>query len=302
MNANLLPYINAILKQASVRFEVHTFDSGAVMVDIWAIDGFYVVQIDGNIIGMSKVTKDDSPFETRPDHLFKDELAFKQHFENILLFNLRKTISFQHKEFTIELFDDDAFVQSVDSPTHYDNVIQVDGDQQYLPTSQHAIKIYRDNNLFNSAIIVATGGGTSVQRDSALIDDNNLVIRCCNKLFSLTIPDLSINWTTEVDWATCFSIHQYWDTYISHGETSIARIDKSGRILWSYSGSDIFVCLHEGNPFEMYDNYIALTDFNGSTYRIDYDGKTIDYSASDYHAQVPVPVILKTKKKWWMFW
>lgn len=212
------------------------------------------------------------------------------------------TITFQHYEFTIELSEDDAFVQSADSPTHYDNVIQVDGDQQYLPTSQHAIKIYRDNNLLNSAIILATGGGTGVQRDTALIDDNNLVIRCCNKLFSLTIPDLSINWTTEVDWATCFSIHKYQDTYISHGETSIARIDKYGQILWSYSGADIFVCLNEGSPFEMFDTYIALTDFNGSTYKIDFEGKTIDYIASDYHSQAPVPMVLKPNKKWWKFW
>jgi hypothetical protein len=212
------------------------------------------------------------------------------------------TITLQHKEYTIELSEEDAFVQSAESPMCYNKVIQADCDQQYLPTSQHGIKIYQDNYLLNSAIIQATGGGTGIQSGSALIDDNNLVIRCCNKLFSLTIPDLSINWTTEVDWATCFSIHQYRDTYISHGETSIARIDKSGRIRWSYSGADIFVCLNEGSPFEMFDTYIALTDFNGSTYKIDYDGKTIAYMPSDYHSQVPIPVVLKSKKRWWKFW
>lgn len=182
---------------------------------------------------------------------------------------------------TIVLFDDSAFNQTADSPTTYDKVIQAEKDKEYSPTSQHALKIFKDNNLIGSAIILASGGGTGVHGDTALIDNDNLVIRCCNKVFSLTLPDLKINWTTEVDWATCFSIHKYQDTYISHGETSIVRIDKSGKILWSYGGADIFVCLEEGNPFEMFDNYIALTDFNGSTYKIDYNGKTFDHQESD---------------------
>ena len=212
------------------------------------------------------------------------------------------TLTLRHNDLTIELFDDSAFNQTADSPTTYDKVIQADKDREYSPTSQHALKLFKDSNLIGSAIILASGGGTGVDSDTALIDNDNLIIRCCNKVFSLTLPELKINWTTEVDWATCFSIHKYQDTYISHGETSIARIDKSGKILWSYGGSDIFVCLEEGNPFEMFDNYIALTDFNGSTYKIDYDGKTLDHQESDYHNQKPMTVLLKPQRKWWKFW
>ena len=211
-------------------------------------------------------------------------------------------ITLRHKDLTIEVFDDSAFNQTPDSPTSYDKVIQADKDKPYSPTSQHAIKIYRDNNLISSAIILATGGGTGVHSDTALIDDDNLVIRCCNKLFSLTLPRLDTNWMTEPDWATCFSIHKYQDSYISHGETSIARIDKTGKPLWSFGGADIFVSLYEGNPFEMHDTYIALTDFNGSEYKIDYDGKSLDYKESDYHKQEPITVLMKPKKQWWKFW
>ena len=212
------------------------------------------------------------------------------------------TVTLQHNDLTIEIFDDTAFNQTVDSPTSYDTVIQFDKDKPYSPNSQHAIKIYKDNNLIRSAIILASGGGTGVHDDTALIDDDNIIIRCCNKVFSLTLPDLETNWVTEADWATCFSLHKYQDTYISHGETSIARIDKTGNIVWSYGGADIFVCLYEGNPFEMHDTYIALTDFNGSTYKIDYDGKSLDYNESDYHKKEPITVLRKPKKPWWKFW
>ncbi|RXK58408.1 hypothetical protein ESA94_17365 [Lacibacter luteus] len=211
-------------------------------------------------------------------------------------------ITLLHKDLRIQIFDDSAFNQTADSPTSYDKVIQADKDKQYSSISQHAIKIYRDNNLISSAIILATGGGTGVHSDTALIDENNLIIRCCNKLFSLTLPELTINWMAEPDLATCFSIHKYQNSYITHGETSIARIDKNGNIIWSYGGADIFVRLYDGNPFEMHETYIELMDFNGSIYKIDYNGETIDHQESDYYKQQPVTVYLKPKKPWWKFW
>lgn len=211
-------------------------------------------------------------------------------------------VSLHHNELTIEVFDDTAFTQSADSPTHYDKVIQVEKDKPYSPNSKHAIEVYKDNKAIKTAIILASGGGTGVYEDTALIDQGNLIIRCCNKLFSLSLPDLNINWVTEPDWATCFSVYKYQDTYITHGEMCIARVDREGKIIWSYGGADIFVCLYEGNPFEMHNEFIELTDFNGSKYRIDYDGKTIDYEPSDYHKQEAVTVYLKPEKPWWKFW
>lgn len=211
-------------------------------------------------------------------------------------------VSLHRNELTVEVFDDSAFTQSAGSPTSYDKVIQAEKDKLYSPNSQHAVKVYKDNRITKSAIILASGGGTGVHEDAALVDQDDLIIRCCNKLFSLSLPDLNTNWVTEPDWATCFSVHKYQDAYITHGETSIARVDRTGKLLWSYSGADIFVCLYEGNPFEMHDDFIELTDFNGSKYKIDYDGKTIDYEPLDYHKQEAIPVYLKSQKPWWKFW
>ncbi len=69
-----------------------------------------------------------------------------------------------------------------------------------------------------------------------------------------------------------------------------------------YGGADIFVCLHEGTPFKMHEDYIALTDFNGSKYKIDYNGNSISYEESDYHKQKPMTVLMKPQKTWWKFW
>ncbi|WEK34524.1 MAG: hypothetical protein P0Y53_18715 [Candidatus Pseudobacter hemicellulosilyticus] len=186
-------------------------------------------------------------------------------------------ITLQYKEFTIKVFDDPSFTEESDSPTSYDYIYQPEKDKIYRPVSQHAIIVYQDNVKYASSILLASAGATTILSDSALIDDDNLITRCCNTIFCLTLPQLNLNWMKEADWATCFSIHRYQNSYIIHGETSITRIDKSGNLLWSYSGADIFVCLYEGDPFKMYDNYIALTDWNGGKYEVGYDGETISY-------------------------
>jgi hypothetical protein len=59
----------------------------------------------------------------------------------------------------------------------------------------------------------------------------------------------------------------------THGELSISKIDRTGKKLWSFDAEDIFVCLDESKPFEMFEDHIALTDFNGKKYRIDYNGQ-----------------------------
>lgn len=211
-------------------------------------------------------------------------------------------LTLTHKNLLIELFEDSRFLQNPDSPTSYAKVIQVEECAEYSPKEQHAIKIYRNEELINSAIILASGGGTGIHSDSALIDDDNLIIRCCNKLFSLTLPGLETNWAIKPDWATCFSIHKYQDTFISRGEIAITRIDKRGKILWNFSGMDIFVCLYKGNPFELFDTHIALMDFGGYTYKIDYDGNLIGSGKAEYDPAQRPGLVNKRKKPWWKFW
>jgi hypothetical protein len=164
-------------------------------------------------------------------------------------------------------------LNSTDSSTCYDIVYNSDKcDKHDFPTT-HGIKIFKEGQLYKSAILLGVGGATGISSDAALIDNNNLAIRCSNHLYSLTLPELELNWRIQPDWATCFSVHKFQDSYIVYGETSISRISRDGNILWNFSGWDIFVSLFESAAFEMHDEYIALTDFNGTKYKFDYSGK-----------------------------
>lgn len=79
----LLLYIVDTVTEAKVKYKIHSFESGAVMIDIWLDDNFYIVQIDRNIIGLSLVTKDTAPFNIISDQSFRDVSSFKKAFENI---------------------------------------------------------------------------------------------------------------------------------------------------------------------------------------------------------------------------
>jgi hypothetical protein len=81
----LLPYIVDKIEKSKVRHEVHSFDSGALMIDIWIADSFYVIQIEEKIIGLSLITEEEISFDTIPDQSFKDANEFKLAFENIFL-------------------------------------------------------------------------------------------------------------------------------------------------------------------------------------------------------------------------
>ena len=212
-------------------------------------------------------------------------------------------LSLQYENHEIEIFDDPSFKLGIDSPKEYDKVFQLEQDKEYTPTSQHAIQILKNGSRIGSAIILANGGGTCVHSDTAILDNEDLIIRCCNKVFSIKIPGLILNWAIEIDLATCFGIYTYKDTFISHGECSIARFDKTGKVLWSYSGADIFVNpVDRGISFEMQIDHIDLTDFNGSEYKIDYNGHTISYADSDTYKNEHLKISGQSQKHWWKFW
>ena len=79
------------------------------------------------------------------------------------------------------------------------------------------------------------------------------------------------------DLATCFSIHQYRDSYIIHGEIEITRLDQWGSIIWQVSARDIFVNIEDDEPtFKMLEEYIKLMDWQGYRYKLSYDGIIVD--------------------------
>jgi hypothetical protein len=212
-------------------------------------------------------------------------------------------------KYDIEVSVDKVFnLNSADNNFKYDFVYH-DAEASKFQCSQHSIKVFVDGQLYKSAIVCAIAGGTTIHSESAVIDGADIFICCANKVFSLSLPDMTLNWMTQVDMATCFGIYKADNGLFTHGEISVSRLDRNGRILWETGLRDIVVYIDEEqryqDAFVMHDNYIALMDFNGNKYQLGFDGKFIGEQSSDQQKRWDAfdkKRNQRHQKTWWRFW
>lgn len=166
---------------------------------------------------------------------------------------------------------------SKDSRDYLDNYDKVYINHvKYSPNSVFGLKVRMNNELFSSAIIGATGGGTGLHQRSQIITVDRIVLCCSNSLFCLKLPELVLLWVREVEFATCLEVFQYNQDYIVHGETTVSRISHSGDIVWKQGGADIFTTLEGEEDFRLTDDFILATDWNYRKYKFDFDGNQLN--------------------------
>jgi len=187
----------------------------------------------------------------------------------------------QYKDLTIEVLDEPTYtLRSSDNNFHYLKQYVGDGAIEY-PTSKHGIKIYQDEQIIDSCIIIGSGGSTGVFENTSLLDDDQLLLCCCDTIFCLILPELNLRWKTKADQVTCFQIFKQQSDYIIHGELQVAKLDKDGIIKWKFGGADIFVSMDNEEAFKIENDGVLLTDFAKTKYKIDFDGKLIWTLTSD---------------------
>ncbi len=80
------PYIHKIaelIKPKEIRHEIHFFDSGAFMIDIWIKNNFYCIQLYKNKFGISQITE-EVDFSTIPDKIYTEWDSFKNELEKMI--------------------------------------------------------------------------------------------------------------------------------------------------------------------------------------------------------------------------
>jgi len=175
--------------------------------------------------------------------------------------------------YVLELFEDPTYkIGSIENNFTYD-FVYYDNDYIDLYTSRHGVKIFEKGTLIKSAIICAFGGTSNIGNNSAIIDNENLLICCGNKVFCLQLPSLLLNWVTETDESACFAIYKANNAIFTHGEIEITRLDENGNIVWQKSLMDIIVNINNAeNCFILHENHIELQDFSSNKYTIDFNG------------------------------
>ncbi|WP_442587444.1 hypothetical protein ACSBL2_15475 [Pedobacter sp. AW31-3R] len=182
---------------------------------------------------------------------------------------------YEYHDLTIEVVDDPMYSYgSADNSFNYSRQHFGEAAKTY-PTSKHGIKLFQNKEMINSCIISGSGGATTIHKNSSLLDNDQLIVCCCDTLFCLTLPDLEAKWKTQTDMATCFKVIKLQDDYLVHGELLISRVDKQGVIKWQFGGNDIFVSLEGAEECVVEDNHIILTDFEKTQYKLNFDGKLL---------------------------
>lgn len=177
-------------------------------------------------------------------------------------------------KYQIKIFHDQNFKQgSADNSHQYD--FEYFHESDFVCPTIFGIKIYEGDNLLKSAVIGSIGGGTSIHKNSTILESDRLLICCSDSLFCLSIPDLELLWRTQADPATCFQVFKYQDSYIVHGEIEISRLGNDGKIIWQQSGADIFMINDGTESVELTANFIIATDWENRKYKFDYGGRDI---------------------------
>lgn len=74
--------ISDLIREKEIRHEIHSFDSGAFMVDIRIKKDFYCLQLFENKFGISQVSE-EIDFSTIPDKTYTEWKSFKTELEKI---------------------------------------------------------------------------------------------------------------------------------------------------------------------------------------------------------------------------
>jgi len=174
-------------------------------------------------------------------------------------------------KYRIELIDESNY-----SSNSADNLFQYQqqyvNEQEFQPSTQIGIKLYDGESMLSNAIIQSTGGGSGIHQTSQIITNDRIIICCSESVFSLLIPNLTLEWITKADDATCFQIFRYKEDFVIHGELNITRLSSNGEILWQNSGADIFTTLDGEENFELKNEMIQVRDWNNQLYKFDLDG------------------------------
>lgn len=180
---------------------------------------------------------------------------------------------------TLELIDDHNYTPfSADNPVRYGKAFISEAilkkEEQMVSKAGIFIRDKFDNdNIMNSAIICETGGATSMSSKSFMVKNNDLILCICNMIYSLDLTSLNLNWKTRVDQVTCFTIHEFAEGMITHGELQLTYLNFDGVIQWAFSARDIFVTSDNKHEFRIESGLVIVRDWLGYEYSVNSKGE-----------------------------
>jgi hypothetical protein len=180
--------------------------------------------------------------------------------------------------YSIGLVNDNLYnPDSADNPIQYDKFYTEEPYQDNYFFRKHGIFLIENDEIKRSVCVCSLGGHTGIHLTGSVVDGNRFLICCADSIFCLELPGLELNWVIKADHVTCFEIYKYESDYIVHGELEITRLDKNGKIVWKFSGSDIFTTPTVRDDFKLNGDVIEAVNWDGIKFTISAEtGKSIN--------------------------
>ena len=212
----------------------------------------------------------------------------------------RQTLTVKNESITVELFFERNKNQlEYHNQNSYDKVIELNEVSNW--TSEVNVKIIFPTKT-QKVLIRGIDGGLylhSAEENensySVKLIENEIIFSLGFTFFCFDIIEQKIKWKIRPDIAEVFEFYDLQDDFLVRGELAIHRIDKNGKIKWSYGGRDIWVNIEGKREVQIIDNKIYLTDFENNEYVINFDGQTLEDKPKINNQN-------KTINKWWKFW
>ncbi|RZK25317.1 MAG: hypothetical protein EOO43_05835 [Flavobacterium sp.] len=77
-------HVLKLLNDKHIEFQIHEFESGATLVDVWMNNKFYAIQFKDKFVGISMINDMHPGFSTVPDESFSEPDKFLLRFNEIM--------------------------------------------------------------------------------------------------------------------------------------------------------------------------------------------------------------------------
>jgi hypothetical protein len=122
------------------------------------------------------------------------------------------------------------------------------------------VEVEQNGRRLSAITLMASGGASGVHAASLAVAESYCLAAIGPFIVRLELPDLSVQWATKADYATCFGVYLLPNEVIlSHGELSVARLSACGRVLWQRTGREPFT-----GSFQTDGKLAVVEDFEGT--------------------------------------
>jgi len=125
------------------------------------------------------------------------------------------------------------------------------------------VEVREGESVLASMVLLGASMGGEARR-CVLARPDSLLIAVTGEIAAFELPSLRLTWRAATHAGTIFALHEIpgENGLIVHGEITIARVSRDGRIEWERSGRDIFtgkLCID--------DEVVEVTGWEADVYR-----------------------------------